>query len=169
MNIRCISPSDAESFSSLRREVTREFPVQMGISYEEECTRTVENFRAQLLFTFPNAMFGCFIDNELVATAAVGYTSKFPSSRHKMLMWGVFTSPRFQRQGYGRGVVTAAISNAFNNGVKRINLQVYTPNEPALTLYRSIGFTEYGVEPQAIQINGKFHDGVHMTLSVDHI
>lgn len=164
MNIRCISADDAEAFSALRREVTRVNPVPMGLTYEEELTRTVDSFKAQLSFSHPNAMFGSFVEGELVATAAVGYTSKFPSSRHKMVMWGVFTSPRYRRRGLSRQLVEAAIQHAFSNGVQRINLQVYVPNEPAITLYRSLGFVEYGVEPEAVYINGQYHDGVHMTL-----
>jgi RimJ/RimL family protein N-acetyltransferase len=41
---------------------------------------------------------------------------------------------------------------------------VYVPNEPAIALYKSIGFIEYGVELQAVYINGQYFDGVHMTL-----
>ena len=85
MNIRSINADDAEGFSALRREVTRENPVPMGLTYEEELTRTLDSFRAQLSFSHPNAMFGGFVDGELAATAAVGHTSKFPSSRHKMV------------------------------------------------------------------------------------
>jgi len=146
MNIRCISAEDAEAFSNLRREVTRENPIPMGLTYEEELTRSIDSFRTQLSFTPPNVMFGSFVEGELVATSAVGYTSKFTSSRHKMVMWGVFTSPRYRRKGLGRQVVEASIQHAFSNGVSRINLQVYLPNEPAVTLYKSIGFVEYGVE-----------------------
>ena len=164
MNIRTIGEGDALAFSSLRREVARDNPVPMGLTYEEELTRTPDSFCAQLSFTPPNAMFGIFNQSELVATAAVGYTSKFKSSRHKMIMWGVFTSPRYRRQGFGRRVVEAGIQQAFANGVQRINLQVYIPNGPALELYKSIGFVEYGVEPGAVCINGQYHDGVHMTL-----
>ena len=111
MNIRCISADDAEAFALLRLEVTKENPVSMGLTYDEELTRTLDSFRAQLSFTQPNVMFGSFVEGELVATAAVGYTIKFPSSRHKMLMWGVFTSPRYRRRGLSRQVVEAAIRN----------------------------------------------------------
>ena len=44
MNIRCISADDAEAFSALRREVTRENPVPMVLTYEEELTRTLDSF-----------------------------------------------------------------------------------------------------------------------------
>lgn len=164
MKIRCINADDAMAFSSLRREVTRENPVGMGLTYEEELTRTLEDFRAQLSFKHPNAMFGAFTESELVATAAVGFTSKFQSSRHKMLMWGVFTSPRYHRQGLSRELVEIAIQHACGNGVHRVNLQVFVPNEPAIALYKSVGFVEYGVEPEAVFINNQYHDGIHMTL-----
>lgn len=164
MSIRCINVDDAVNFAALRREVTQENPVPMGLSYKEELTRTLDSFRAQLSFTHPNAMFGSFVEGELVATAAVGYTSKFQSSRHKMVMWGVFTSPRCRRRGLSRQLVEAAVQHAFSNGVHRVNLQVYVPNEPALELYKSIGFVKYGVEPEAVYLDGQYHDGVHMTL-----
>lgn len=164
MKIRCINVDDAGAFSALRREVIRENPVPMGLTYEEELTRTLDSFRTQLSFSHPNAMFGSFVEGELAATAAVGYTSKFPSSRHKMVMWGVFTSPRYRRRGLSRQVVEAAIRHAFSNGVHRVDLQVYVPNEPALGLYKSIGFVEYGVEPEAVYLDGQYHDGVYMTL-----
>ena len=165
MNIRRITTDDAEAFSALRREVTRDNPISMGLTYEEELTRTVESFEVQLSFTHPNAMFGSFVEGELAATAAVGFTSKFPSSRHKMVMWGVFTSPRHRRRGLSRKVVESAIQHAFSNGVRRINFQVYVPNEPAMKLYTTIGFVEYGTEPEAVYIDNQYHNGVHMTLN----
>lgn len=162
--MRYITADDAEAFSTLRREVIQENPVPMGLTFEEELTRKLDDFRAQLAFSHPNVMFGSFIEGELVATAAIGYTSKFPSSRHKMVMWGVFTSPRYRRRGLSRQVVEAAIQQAFSNSVRRVNLQVYVPNDPAIALYKAIGFVEYGIEPDAVYINGQYHDGVHMTL-----
>ncbi len=164
MNIRCVNADDAVAFSSLRREVAKVNPVQMGLTYEEELTRTIDSFKKQLSFSSPNAMFGGFVEGRLVATAAVGMVSKFPSSRHKMVMWGVFTSSLYRRQGLSRQVVGAAIEHAFEHGVRRINLQVYVPNDPAINLYKSLGFTKYGVEPEALFVDDLFFDSVHMTL-----
>lgn len=166
MDTRSISADDAEAFSALRRKVVQDNPVPMGLTYEEELTRSLDSFRAQLSFTPPNVMFGSFADNDLIATAAVGYTSKFPSSRHKMLMWGVFTSPEYRRCGLSHHLVEKAIRHAFSNDVTRINLQVYVPNEPAIALYKSFGFEEYGMEPEAINIHGRYYDGIHMSLEI---
>lgn len=81
-----------------------------------------------------------------------------------MVMWGVFTSPRYRRRGLARKVVETALRHAFDNGVFRVNLQVYVPNEPAIALYKTMGFVKYGVESEAVCLDGQYHDGVHMTL-----
>ena len=108
MMIRRLGADDAAAFSALRREVTRENPVPMGLTFEEELTRTLDGFRAQLSSPLPNAVFGCFIEGKLAATAAISRAGQFPSSQHKMVMWGVFTSPRLRRRGLSRQVVEAA-------------------------------------------------------------
>lgn len=167
VTVRRLGADDAAAFSALRRELTRENPVPMGLTFEEELTRTLDGFRAQLAAPLPNAVFGCFVDGELASTAAVSRAGQFPSSHHKMVMWGVFTSPRHRRRGLGRQAVDAALRHAFDSGVLRVNLQVYLPNEPALALYKVLGFVEYGMETQAVCLNGQYHNGVHMTLAKD--
>lgn len=165
VTIRCLAGQDAEAFSALRRAVTAANPVGMGLSMEEELSRPIEGFRAQLASPAPSAVFGAFVRGELVATAAVSPTSRFASSAHKRDMWGVFTNPSMRRHGLSRAVVTTAIDHAFTTGARRINLLVYVPNEPALALYRSVGFVECGAEPEALFLDGAFFDGVHMTLA----
>lgn len=165
--IRRLGADDAEAFSTLRRELTRDNPVPMGLSYEEEITRTLDGFRAQLSSAPPNAVFGAFVADELVATAGISRVWQFASSHHKMVMWGVFTSPRFRRRGLSRDVVNRALRHAFSTGVRRVNLQVYVPNEAAVTLYRSIGFTEFGTEVEAVHLDGRYYDGLHMTIVKD--
>ena len=163
--IRALTEADAEAFAQLRRAVTAVDPVGMGLSMDEELSRTIEGFSAQLGAPAPSAVFGAFVDGELVATAAVSPTVKFPSAAHKRVMWGVFTHPSVRRRGLSRAVVARAIAHAFETGARRINLLVYVPNEPALALYRSFGFVPCGSEPEAVQLDGRFFDGVHMTLA----
>lgn len=162
--IRALAAADAEAFSALRREVTAVHPVQMGLSIEEELARPIETFRSQLSMALPNAVFGAFVGDELAATAAVSRFSPFVAAAHKMTMWAVFTSPRHQRRGLARQLVGHATRHAFANGIRRVNLTVYLPNEPALHLYRSLGFIECGREPEAVRLAGRYHHGVQMTL-----
>ena len=162
--IRRMTAMDAEAFSALRRKVTQANPVPMGLTMEEELARPIQGFRDQLSYPDPNAAFGAFVQGELVASAAVAWPSKLPSSRHKTKLWGVFVAPSHRGRGIGRKVVTEAVRHAFENGVRRVNLQVFVPNPEAVQLYLSMGFVEYGREPEAIFLGGTYYDGVHMSL-----
>ena len=162
-SIRQLAAQDAEAFSFLRREVTAQNPVQMGLTYEEELTRPLHGFREQLSFAEPNAVFGAFAATELVGTAAVAWPSRRPSLRHKVNLWGVFVSPRYRGQGIGRALVETAVAHAWANGVRRVNLTVFVPNDPAINLYESLGFEHCGMEPEAVLIGETYHDGYLMS------
>ncbi len=136
----------------------------MGLTLEEELTRPMSGFRDQLSYPEPNAAFGAFLAGTLVGSAAVAWPSKFSSSRHKTNLWGVFVSPAHRGKGFGRVLVSVAVDHAFGNGVRRVNLQVFVPNLEAVQLYKSMGFVEYGREPEAVYLNGSYHDGIHMSL-----
>jgi len=165
LHIRRLSEADAERFAALRRAVTTDNPIPMGLSLEEELARPIEGFRAQLAYPEPNAAFGAFLQDELLGCAAVAWPSKLPSSRHKTNLWGVFVAPGARGRGIGRTLVQHALAHAFGHGVRRVNLLVYLPNEPAVCLYRSLGFEPCGREPEAVRLAGVYHDGLHMSLA----
>jgi GNAT superfamily N-acetyltransferase len=164
VEIRQLGATDAQAFSSLRRELTADNPIPMGLTMEEELSRSLEGFEEQLSYPAPNAAFGAFCDGELVGSAAVAWQSRFPSSRHKAILWGTFVSPRFRRRGLGRLLLEHAIAHASAHAVRRVNLTMYSPNDAAEQLYQSLGFVRYGVEPEAVCLNGVYHDGVQMSL-----
>jgi GNAT superfamily N-acetyltransferase len=162
--IRALGAPDAQAFSTLRRELTAHNPIPMGLTMEEELTRSLESFAEQLSYPAPNAAFGAFWDGELVGSAAVAWQSRFASSRHKVVLWGTFVSPHLHRRGVGRMLVTHAIDHARTHGVRRINLTMYGPNHAAEQLYRSLGFVRYGAEPEAVCLDGVYYDGAQMSL-----
>jgi ribosomal protein S18 acetylase RimI-like enzyme len=162
--VRQLASTDAEAFSALRREVTADNPIAMGLTMDEELSRSIEGFRTQLSFPEPNAAFGAFLKDRLVGTAAVAWPSTFLSSRHKADLWGVFVSPLFRRCGIGRALVGKAVAHAQAQGARRVNLTVYVPNASAINLYESLGFLHCGTEPEAICIESAYYDGLRMSL-----
>src|SRR5450830_1898947 len=71
VEVRQLGASDAEGFSALRRLVTADNPVPMGLTLEEELARPLQGFRDQLSAPAPSAAFGVFIDGRLRACAAL--------------------------------------------------------------------------------------------------
>lgn len=167
-HIRQLTAADAEAFSSLRRIVTADNPIPMGLTLEEELTRPLQGFRDQLSAPAPSAAFGAFIDGQLRACAAVAWTSRFASSAHKAMLWGCFVDPEFRQAGLGRKIVSRALDHTRDVGVRRVNLTVYLPNEAAVSLYKSFRFEPYGIEREAVCLNGQFYDGQHMALTLQY-
>lgn len=163
ITLRRLTAADAEAFSALRRLVAADNLVPLGLGMQEELARPLQGFRDQLSAP-SNAVFGAFVGGDLAATAAVAPSGPFASSRHKLVLWGTFVAPAYRRKGLGRTVVRHAIDHARQNGARRVNLTMYLPNPAAAALYESLGFIAWGTEPEAVCIEGTYHDGLQMGL-----
>ena len=86
---------------------------------------------------------------------------------HIASIWGVYTTPRARRRGCARAVMNAAIDHARAwPAVTRIYLSVSERNPDARALYESLGFTTWGIEPDAIRINNESANERHMNLTL---
>lgn len=162
--LRQLGPADAEALAVLRRAVTAQDPVGMGLSAEEEAARPLDGFRTQLGYPAPNASFGAFVRGELVGAASIAWPGRFPSTRHKATLWGVCVAPAARGRGVGRALVQRTLDHARSQGARRVNLTVYLPNPAATALYRSLGFLPAGLEPEALCLDGRYHDSEFWSL-----
>ena len=167
LSIRRLNADDAVAFSALRQEVTADDPVPMGLTLEEERSRPLQIFKDLLSYPQPNLALGAFVGAALVGSAAIAWPNKFPSSRHRATLWGVFMSPRYRGQGFGRQLLLRIVEHAKSNALRRINLTMYVPNTVAANLYASLGFEPVGLEPEAVHLNGRFYDAQLLSLRVD--
>lgn len=93
------------------------------------------------------------------------YTSE--KRHHRSFMWGVYVKDEMQGRGIARQLVKECIRRAHAiDGLERIVLTASHHAEPAINLYRSEGFTEFGREPGAAKTNGVAMDEVHMLLDL---
>ena len=68
-------------------------------------------------------------------------------------------------KGIGREVVTMILNYAFKElNFHRINLRVFSFNERAIKLYKSMGFVEEGRAREALFRFGKWHDIIYMGI-----
>jgi GNAT superfamily N-acetyltransferase len=59
-----------------------------------------------------------------------------------MGLFDIVTDANYRRRGYGRALMDALLYHGKANGATTAYLQVMTVNDPALTLYKEIGFRE---------------------------
>lgn len=160
--VRRLGPEDAEAFHALRLEGLARHPCAFAASPEEECGHSLAEVAARLERA---PVFGAFDGTHLVGVAGFAIPAR-AKKRHKGLLWGVYVREGARGRGLGRALVQAVIEHARAH-VVQLHATVVTTNEPALRLYRSLGFSTYGLEPRGLACAGQYFDQELMVLMLD--
>ena len=167
LNVRRLAESDAEALYRLRLHALESEPKSFRESFEELQKIAVDTY-AQRLGTGgeDNFVLGAFDGSELVGM--VGFYREQPlKCRHKGWIWGMFVDHSRRGKGLGRALLTAVLERARKlPGLTQIRLTVSITQDPARKLYVSCGFRVFGIEPQAMCVNGEFVDEEQMVLPV---
>lgn len=108
--------------------------------------------------------FGGFDEANLVGTVAVEFSSK-PKTMHKALVVGMYVLPSYRGKGFARALLQAAVQFCVRRGgIRVMQLEVTQGNGPAVSLYESLGFVAYGLEPMAVLTPAGYKSKVHMWL-----
>jgi len=167
MNIRKLTPADAAVFREIRLTALQSDSPAFGSSYDEEKDRTAEQFAAWLQSSSDSMVFGAFVDERLVGMVGLARENK-NKTRHKAVIWGMFTQREFRARGIGKELMSAAMAAARQmEGLEQVNLCVAANNEPAKWLYRFFGFRPFGYERNAMKENGHYIDEEHWTAFLD--
>jgi ribosomal protein S18 acetylase RimI-like enzyme len=161
LQIRQLSPADADSFRELRLEGLRLNPEAFGSTYEFEKDQPLTRYTGWLT---NSTVFGAFQNSQLIGTASFTVSSGLKDS-HKGLLRAMYVRPSHRRSGAGRQLVQAIIELA-RQKVEQIQLSVVSDNQPALRLYQSLGFRQYGLEKNALKHNGLYSDEILMSLDI---
>ena len=155
MTIRVLDENDVSVYRSLRLEALQESPTAFRSSYEEELAAPLEKFASVLR---DMAIFGAFTDEgQLIGLA--GYRRENRAKvAHNALIVGVHVKPAHRRLGVGGALLDYAIRYAQQQGgIRMLKLSVAANNNDSIRLWLSRGFKSYGVEPDALCVDGKFY------------
>lgn len=110
--------------------------------------------------------FGAYEKQELIGTIALEFSAK-PKTKHKALVVAMFVREACRGKGVARSLLSATIAHCVARGnVEVLQLEVTFGNEPALHLYQSLGFQQFGLEPMAVRTPDGFRSKVHMWLQL---
>jgi ribosomal protein S18 acetylase RimI-like enzyme len=72
-----------------------------------------------------------------------------------------------RRRGIGSALMEEAVKWAQRAGVAKLELTVFPHNEPAIALYRKLGFREEGLLRRRYFIDGRYVDAMLMARNLD--
>ena len=90
------------------------------------------------------------VADTLVGYAGIARLGRVPPFEYEIHTIGV--DPAYQRHGIGRTLMTLLLDEVGPDGV--VYLEVRTDNEPALELYRSLGFETIGIRKRYYRASG---------------
>ncbi len=164
--LRRLGPGDEPQLWSLRARALSESPRAFGRHPDEHPDLTTFRSVQAARWEDPDQRaLGAFAADTLVAMAYVVRSSGL-KVRHRASLYGFYVAPEARRRGVGRALLRAAVDEAADLGAELLELTVTEGNEAALTLYRSEGFTPWGVQPRALRVDGEDLGEVWMTRPV---
>jgi len=102
------------------------------------------------------------IESEIVAMGGLDLFPKSPRRRHAGHI-GLAVHDKWQSKGVGSALMRALIDVADNwLDLSRLELSVFTDNEPALKLYKKLGFVVEGTHKKFAFRDGKYVDAYTM-------
>ena len=162
LRLSCLGPEAASSYRELRLLALRLHPEAFGASFEEEAGLSETRF-AERLSAGP--VFGAWLEDRLVGCAGLAQREKV-KLKHKAILWGMFVRHEMQGSGIGKRLLDATLE--YTRAIcEEVLLTVVDGNEPAITLYTRAGFEEYGREPNALKINGRYYPELMMRLPLE--
>jgi len=165
--IRTLERHDSNAFRELRIRSMYESADRFGSDVDRETARTSESIQHFLSAQHRESfVVGAFANCELVGTA-VFVRDPLKKSRHKGDVTGVYVMPDHRGRGLARKLMDCLINKAREiDDLETLLLCVNSRATPAKTLYASLGFLSFGLEPDSMRVNGESHDEEMMRLSL---
>jgi ribosomal protein S18 acetylase RimI-like enzyme len=164
MEIRRLSIRDASEFRQLRLRALREHP-QAFTSSADEDERQPISATEQRLQSDGTRFWGAF--DGTVLRGIVGLEREHRAkNRHKGTLVGMYVAPEASGRGIGAALIDRVLYDARASGLELLVLTVTDDNGVAVRLYERAGFRSFGIEPDAIRVDGRSFGKKHMYLGL---
>ncbi len=159
MHIQNLRREQAEQFWKLRLEALKTQPEAFGSSYEEQVHTPMNEVESRINDEPDNYILGAFTEEgELIGMA--GFRREpGRKMRHKGMVWGVYVTSAHRGKGIAKALMQEILRRGQAiEGLRQIQLAVVTANTAAASLYKGLGFVSYGLEKEALMVDGRLYD-----------
>jgi RimJ/RimL family protein N-acetyltransferase len=160
--VRPAAAADAEALVKLGRSVAGED--ELWLTYSRSPSDERRNVRS--VRRDPNAaVFVAETPTGLIGRLSIARDAS--SVSHHVAELGLMVAAGERRRGIGTALMEEAVKWAKGSGVTKLELHVFPHNEPAIALYRKLGFREEGQRHRHYRIAGHYVDAILMALYLD--
>ncbi|MGA9288461.1 MAG: GNAT family N-acetyltransferase [Anaerobacillus sp.] len=155
MDVRRLTPEDAEAYWELRLEALKKNPEAFASSYEEAIQKD-DPIKSTARNMATGVTFGAFEDDALIGVITFVRGSGI-KVRHKADLFAVYVTPGKRGKGAGRALLSRALEHAKSqDALIKLSVSVVSTNERAKHLYKSYGFKTVYIEEKALYVQGMF-------------
>ncbi|MCA9302982.1 MAG: GNAT family N-acetyltransferase [Phycisphaerales bacterium] len=167
MNPRLLTASDIDAYRAIRLEMLNDSPWAFASSPEDD-RAFVDGAMEELVADPEHKIVVVDHPDDDRLACAVGVRRETKAKfRHRVSIWGVYTTPTARGKGLARMAMEHAIGIARSwEGVRYIGLAVSANAPAALALYESLGFVRWGHEPAATCIDGVEYDELYLSMKL---
>lgn len=166
LNIRIANPKDAEKIIAIKKDIVMTNDVLLRLPADKQ--ETVDEYRKKMQKKQDNGGLTLIIERK---DEVIGFLS-FSRSSYKRLYhtgsFGISVKPECSNLGAGTELLSYLIKWAKEQeGLEKINLDVFSNNKPAIHLYQKLGFEEEGKQVNQIKLkDGSYADILFVSLSL---
>ena len=165
IDFRPINPHDIASLNSFMNQLSRETPYLNFHGEHIPLTKTEQLISA--LARDPKSGSFLALKGDIIIGMALLLPDRLYKERHKAAI--MVAVGKLQRgQGIGGALMDELLAMAKQRGFTMLTLRVYASNTPAINLYHTRGFVEYGRLPEGIlnHHSGAYEDQIYMYKNI---
>jgi len=162
---RILSADDASVYKPVRYRALSEEKNAFSFPPDVFAKMSDEELKQRLTPDEDHFLVGAFADDGTMVGHAGLFRDAQPKLWNKASIFGTYVAPEWRGQGIARGLMVYLISQSNRlPDLRQVQLCVVETQIPAKTLYESLGFVVYGLEKEALFVDGQFLDEYHMQL-----
>ena len=166
VTIRRLVPADLAAYKALRDQMLEAHPESFTSDPAPE--RAPESYLSRLGLQHPEGgefTLGAWQLGRLVGAVTCERDAR-AKVRHIGHVIGMMVRPEARGRGIGALLLEACIAEARHAGLEMLTLTVTAGNAGAVRLYERHGFVAYGTLQRALKIGERYHDKLHMALTL---
>lgn len=166
LNVRIANQKHAEKIVAIKKDIVMTNDVLLRLPEDKQ--ETADEYRQKIQKKQDNGGLTLIVER---TDEVIGFLS-FSRPSYKRLYhtgsFGISVKPEYSNLGAGTKLLSYLIRWAKEQeGLEKINLDVFSNNKPAIHLYQKLGFKEGGKQVNQIKLkDGSYADMIFMSLSL---